>query len=138
MSDPIVPFLGDWILDVDESDFEQGDPPQGGSCGISADGMRIVFKMVTIDSKGERIEAELKGVPDGRPKKMEESGLIDAMVLFVRDDGALVSEARRGGAALMTAVRKLSDDAATMTITQTVHLPDDTSVVDTTIYRRAQ
>ncbi|WP_321343871.1 hypothetical protein [Breoghania sp.] len=137
MSDPIEPFLGDWILDIDESDYEQGEPPQSGSCGISTDGMRLVFTMVTVDSKGERIEAELKGVPDGRPKKMEESGLIDAMVLFARPDGALVSEARRGGAALMTAVRKLSDDASTMTITQTVYLPDETSVVDTTVYRRA-
>ncbi|PTW63296.1 hypothetical protein C8N35_1011347 [Breoghania corrubedonensis] len=138
MSDPIEPFLGTWILDVEASDFEQSAPPQAGSCRIDTEGQRLVFHMLALDAKGETTEAELKGVPDGKPVKLEESGLVDAMVLYFRPDGALVSEARRGGAALMTAARKISDDGRTMTITQTVHLPDDTSPIDTAVYRRAQ
>lgn len=137
MSDPIAPFLGTWVLDVDASDFEQGDPPQAGSCKIEAEDAHLVFHLLGLDAKGETTEAEFRAAPDGRPKKLDESGLVDAMVLYLRPDGALVSEARRGGAALMSAVRKISEDEQTMTITQTVHLPDETSVVDTTVYRRA-
>lgn len=138
MTDPIEPFLGTWILDVEASAYEQSAPLKAASMRIETEGPRLVFHMLTLDGEGETVETEFKGIPNGRPTKLDESGLVDAMVLFVTPEGALVSEARRGGAALMSAVRTLSQDQRTMTITQTVHLPDETSPVDTTVYRRAQ
>lgn len=138
MKDPIAPFLGTWILDVDGSSFEQGTPPRAGSCSIEADGLKITFHMLQLDAEGETGEASFSGVPDGRPVSLGESGLADTLVLYLTPDGELVSEARRGGAALMSAARAVSQDGATMTIRQTVHLPDGTSATDTAVYRRAQ
>lgn len=138
MSDPIAPFLGSWILDTDACDYEQGEPAQSGSYKIEADDLGLTFHMRWIDAEGQEEAVSFTGQPGTRETALKKSGLADALVLYLETEGGLVSEARRGGTVIMRAVRRLSDNATTLTIEQTVHLPDDSTLTNTMVYRRAQ
>lgn len=138
MADPIAPFLGSWILDTDASDYEQGDPAQSGSYRIEADDLGLTFHMRWIDSDDEEQAVSFTGQPGTKEIALGKSGLADALVLYLEKEGGLISEARRQGTVIMRAVRRLSDNGATLTIEQTVHLPDDTTLTNTMVYRRAQ
>lgn len=138
MADPIAPFLGSWILDVEACDYEQGEPAQGGSYAIEADDLGLTFHMRWIDATGEEHAVSFTGQPGTQETALKQSGLADALLLYLEKEGGLVSEARRDGTVLMRAVRRLSDNNATMTIEQTVHLPDGSTSTNTMVYRRAQ
>ncbi|AXS42248.1 hypothetical protein [Breoghania sp. L-A4] len=138
MSDPIAPFLGAWILDIEASDFEQGEPPLSGSYRIEAADFGLTFHMRWIDANGKEEAVSFTGMPGTRDERLKQSGLADALALYLETGGGLVSEARREGKVIMRAVRRLADNGATLIIEQTVHLPDDTSTTNTMVYRRAQ
>lgn len=138
MTDRIKPFLGTWLLDVDESEFDQGALPRAGSCRIEERFGLISFKVAMTEATGETVKAEFTGVPDGRETPLIESGLADRLVLYFADDRTLVSEARRQGATLMTARRTLSEDGQILTIEQTVQVPGQGPVSNSAVYRRAQ
>ncbi|WP_299818830.1 hypothetical protein [uncultured Roseibium sp.] len=136
--DKLAPFLGTWILDAEESDFEQGDPPKSATLKIDDNFGMAVFTMNQVDADGEITNDTFEAMPDGPEVKLGKSGLVDAMRLVFQGDRKLVSEARRGGLTLMKAERELSDDGGTLTITQTVHLVDVASFTNITVYRKAQ
>lgn len=136
--DKIAPFLGTWILDADESEFEQGDPPKSATLKIEDNFGMAIFTMNQVSSDGEITNDSFEAVPDGPEVKLGKSGLVDAMRLVFTGPRNLVSEARRGGLTIMKADRELSDDGRTLTVTQTVHLVDVASFTNTSVYRRAQ
>ncbi|POF30478.1 hypothetical protein [Roseibium marinum] len=136
--DKLAPFLGTWILDAEESDFEQGDPPKSATLKIDDNFGMAVFTMNQVDADGEITNDTFEAMPDGPEVKLGKSGLVDAMRLVFQGDRKLVSEARRGGLTLMKAERELSNDGGTLTITQTVHLVDVASFTNITVYRKAQ
>ncbi|PVB61509.1 hypothetical protein [Labrenzia sp. 011] len=136
--DKLAPFLGTWILDTEESDFEQGDPPKSATLRIEDNFGMAVFSMNQVSADGEVINDTFEALPDGPEVKLGKSGLVDAMRLVFQGDRKLVSEARRGGLTLMKAERELSEDGNTLTITQTVHLVDVASFTNITVYRKAQ
>lgn len=138
MSDKIAPFLGTWILDVDASDFEQGEPPQSATMKIEDEFGMVGIAMNEVTAEGETVSNDFSALPDGPEIKLKESGLVDAMRLVFNGDRKLVSEARRGGLTLMKAERELSEDGQTLTVTQTVHLVDVASFTNTSVYRRSQ
>lgn len=138
MEDKIAPFLGTWILDTEESEFEQGDLPKTATLKIEDNFGMVIFTMNQVAADGEVTNDSFEAVPDGPEVKLGKSGLVDAMRLVFQTDRNLVSEARRGGLTLMKAERELSDDGQTLTITQTVHLVDVASFSNISIYRRAQ
>ncbi|MEM5583710.1 MULTISPECIES: hypothetical protein [unclassified Roseibium] len=136
--DKLAPFLGTWILDSEESDFEQGDPPKSATLKIDDNFGMAVFTMNQVDADGEITNDTFEAMPDGPEVKLGKSGLVDAMRLVFQGDDKLVSEARRGGLTLMKAERELSDDGRTLTVTQTVHLVDVASFTNISVYRKAQ
>ncbi|MTI42904.1 hypothetical protein JM93_04285 [Roseibium hamelinense] len=138
MEDKIGPFLGNWILDPDESEFEQGDPPKSATLKIEDNFGMAVFTMNQVGADGEVTNDRFEAVPDGPEVKLGKSGLVDAMRLVFQGDRNLVSEARRGGLTIMKADRELSEDGSTLTVTQTVHLVDVASFENVSVYRRAQ
>ncbi|WP_299478883.1 hypothetical protein [uncultured Roseibium sp.] len=138
IDDKITPFLGTWILDADESEFEQGDPPQSATLRIEDNFGMVSFSMSQISAEGEDSSDTFEAVPDGPEVKLGKSGLVDAMRLVFKGDRNLVSEARRGGLTIMKAERELSEDGRTLTVTQTVHLVDVASFTNTSVYRKAQ
>lgn len=138
MSDKLTPFLGTWILDTSESQFEQGDPPKSATLKIDDNFGMAVFTMSQVGADGEVTNDSFEALPDGPEVKLGKSGLVDAMRLVFEGDRTLVSEARRGGLTIMKAQRELSEDGTTLTVTQVVHLVDVASFTNTSVYRRAQ
>lgn len=138
MQDKIKPFLGIWLLDLEESEFDQSALPRSGSCRIEEEFGLVRIHMSVVDASGEILNATLSGIPDGPATPMGESGLIDAMTLYFEDERTLTSQASRGGVALMTARRTLSADSRTLEIEQSVNVPGEGEVSNTAIYRRAQ
>ncbi|TYC49737.1 hypothetical protein FMN50_23795 [Rhodobacterales bacterium] len=138
IEDKIAPFLGTWILDTEESDFEQGSPPKSATLKIEDNFGMAVFTMNQVDVEGVVTNDTFEAVPDGPEVKLGKSGLVDAMRLVFQSDRNLVSEARRGGLTIMKAERELSEDGRTLTVTQTVHLVDVASFKNISVYRRAQ
>lgn len=136
--DKIAPFLGTWILDADESEFEQGDPPQSATLKIEDTFGMVSFTMNQIAADGSETSDSFEAVPDGPEVKLGKSGLVDAMRLVFQGSRNLISEARRGGLTIMKADRELSEDGRTLTVTQTVHLVDVASFTNTSVYRKAQ
>ncbi len=136
--DRLSPFLGTWILDTEESDFEQGEPPKSATLKIEDNFGMAVFTMNQVTADGEVTNDTFEAMPDGPEVKLGKSGLVDAMRLVFKGDRNLISEARRGGLTLMKADRELSEDGRTLTITQTVHLVDVASYRNISVYRRAQ
>jgi len=137
IEDRLAPFVGTWILDTEESDFEQGDPPKSATLKIEDHFGMARFTMNQVAADGEVTNDSFEAMPDGPETKLGKSGLVDAMRL-VFDGDKLVSEARRGGLTIMKAVRDLSDDGRTLTVTQTVHLVDVASFTNVSVYRKAQ
>ena len=138
MSDLLGPFLGTWILDTEESHFEQGEMPKNATMKIEDNFGMARFSMNQISPDGEITNDDFEALPDGPEVKLGKSGLVDAMRLVFDGDRNLVSEARRGPLTIMKAERELSDDGATLTVTQTVHLVDVASFKNVSVYRKAQ
>ncbi len=136
--DKLGPFLGNWILDADESEFEQGEPPKSATMKIDDNFGMAVFTMNQVAADGEVTNDTFEAMPDGPEVKLGKSGLVDAMRLTFASPRNLVSEARRGGLTIMKADRELSEDSRTLTVTQTVHLVDVASFTNISVYRRAQ
>jgi hypothetical protein len=132
------PFLGTWILDVEESDFEQGDPPRSATLRIEDDFGVLTFTMNTVSANGEVTNDSFTAMPDGPPIRLGKSGLADSMRLGFATERNLVSEAQRDGVTLMKAERELSEDGRTLTVTQTVLLPGAVTSRNISVYRRSQ
>ncbi|MTH97863.1 hypothetical protein [Roseibium sp. RKSG952] len=137
IEDKLGPFLGTWILDPEESDFEQGDPPKSATLRIEDNFGMAIFTMNQVAADGEVTNDSFEALPDGPEVKLGKSGLVDAMRLVFQNDRKLVSEARRGGLTIMKAERELSEDGTTLTVTQTVHLVDVASFKNISVYKRA-
>ncbi|MHC5655572.1 hypothetical protein [Stappia sp.] len=134
----ISPFLGTWILDLDESEFDQSDLPRAATCRIEEEFGLVTIRTSIVSVEGETIEGELSGVPGGPGQRLSESGLADRLTLFFEDEMTLTSQASRKGIVLMSARRTLSEDGGTLEIEQTVSVPGQGDVVNTGVYRRAQ
>jgi hypothetical protein len=137
-TDQIAPFLGKWILDLDESEFDQSDLPRAATCTIEEEFGLVTIRMSIISAGGEEIAGEITGVPGKAGQRLSESGLADRLLLFFEDERTLTSEAKRGELTLMSARRRLSEDGHSMEVEQTVAVPGQGPVVNTGMYRRAQ
>jgi len=137
IEDKIAPFLGTWILDTDESEFEQGEPPKSATLKIEDHFGMARFTMNQVSETGEVTNDSFEAIPDGPEVKLGKSGLVDAMRLVFEGDRKLVSEARRGPLTIMKAERELSNDGTELVVTQTVHLVDVASYTNVSVYRRS-
>jgi len=133
----VDPYLGRWILDLDESEFDQGEAPAGGTYEITREGDILSFRVGWTDAEG-RVEAvSFAGRADGRSMPLRQSGLADGFRHFLDDEGALVTEASKDGVVLMTARRSLIEGQSMMMIEQTVNVPGTGPVSNSAVYRRA-
>ncbi len=139
MSEPIYErFLGKWILDVASCIYEQGDPPKSGTYEITKHGEKISFRMQWVDAENEAYDMTFSGVPDGEPTPFAGGDLADALSITAVSKDRLNTSAYMKGVELMIATRTLSEDGASMRITQTVRLPDGTEPTNTSTYHRMQ
>lgn len=138
MTDPLKPFLGTWIFDRDESEFDQGELPQSATLKIEDNFGTLKFTMTSVAADGTSQADSFVALPNGAETKLGKSGLADAMRHGLRGDSNFVSEALRGGVPIMIADREISPDGRTLVVTQTVHVTDTDSFVNTSVYRKAQ
>ncbi|NBN65893.1 hypothetical protein GWI72_19205 [Microvirga tunisiensis] len=138
MTDPLKRFFGTWIFDRDESEFDQGELPQSATLTIEDAFGTLKFTMTSVAADGSSQTDSFVALPNGGETRLGKSGLADAMRHGLRGDNNLVSEALRGGVPIMVADRELSPDGRTLTVTQTVHVTETESFVNTAIYHKAQ
>ncbi|WP_208976282.1 hypothetical protein [Polycladidibacter stylochi] len=136
MDQRLEPFLGTWILDPDQSQYEQGAAPLGGSLRIVAKDEEIGFFMKTVEADGETLEANFSAIADGVDRPMPQNPFADTMSLTLEPGQVLTSEAKRGGLTIMTARRALNESGTELTISQTVHLLDAGSFTNEAVYLR--
>lgn len=79
IEDKIVLFLGIWIFDVDESEFEQGDLLKSVILKIEDNFGMVIFIMNQVSGDGEIINDSFEVVFDGLEVKFGKSGLVDVM-----------------------------------------------------------
>ncbi|OKL43908.1 hypothetical protein [Pseudovibrio exalbescens] len=137
MDDRLKPFLGTWILDPDQSNYEQGAVPLGGSLTIAEKEGEIGFFMKTVEADGETYEANFSGIADGEDRPMPENPFADTLALTFESDRVLTSEAKRGGLTIMSARRELNSAEDRLTVYQTVHVLDSGSFTNEAVYVRA-
>ena len=130
-------FIGTWILIPESCDYEQGEPPQGGSYRIeaAADG-RLEFFIHWVDAEGEAHSATFGGVPDGRHAPYPGGDLADALSIDAVSPRELTSRAFYRGKERMVAQRQLDEHGLAMRVTQLVRLPDGQSLANVAIYRK--
>jgi hypothetical protein len=137
MTDPLKRFFGTWIFDRDESEFDHGELPQSATLTIEDFFGTLKFTMTSVAADGTSQTDSFTALPNGAETKLGKSGLADAMRHGLRGDSNLVSEALRGGAVIMTADREISPDGRTLTVTQTVHITETESFINSSVYRKA-
>lgn len=131
-----VGFLGDWELDVEASDFGQGEAPITGGYRISESKEGLLFVIEWTDQANEAHTFSFTGIPDGEPHPFDGQDLVDAMVVEAPTAQELTSRGFFKGRELMVAARFLMEEGAVMEITQTVLLPDGSKPSNVARYRR--
>ncbi len=129
-------FLGSWVLIPESCDYEQSAPPRSGTDHISEteDGLR--FDMSWVDAFGEEQSASFSGIPDGQARPFDGGELADALSITAVSERDLRSAASIKGTELMVAQRQLDDSGQAMRVTQLVRLPDGTTPLNVSIYRK--
>ncbi|WP_310618587.1 hypothetical protein [Flexibacterium corallicola] len=137
MDERLIPFLGMWILDPDQSHYEQGEVPLGGSLKIAEKDGEVGFFMKTVEGAGDTLEANFSGIPDGIDRPMPPNSFADTLSLVFDDSHTLTSEAKKNGLVIMSAKRQIDDTGQHLVVEQTVHLLDVGSFTNEAVYVRA-
>ena len=133
---PTDPFLGEWRLDPSASDFEQGPAPRAGAQAIAMRGEDLVIELAWDDADGASHSETLVTRPDGRAEAFAGGDLADALTTRIVARGVLETTASYRGRERMSVIRTLSVDASSMTVVQTVALPDQTRPTNRAVSRR--
>lgn len=117
------PFVGTWKLDPEQSRYQFGSPPQSGTYRIEADGNSYLITMDWIDAQGKSLHQSYIAIPDGVQHPYENTNVADFVSMTRLDELTLDSATYKGGERIAYAVRSLSADKQTMTITQSGTTP---------------
>ncbi|MCK0070985.1 MULTISPECIES: hypothetical protein [Kordiimonas] len=116
-------FLGEWILDPDSCEYEQGEPPVTGYYAIHQNGEELEFKMAWVDTEGEQHAHSFRCKPDGHQYKFAGGDLADAISVTATSENTLDSSAFYRDQERMMAYRTLVNGGTEMEVVQKVNLP---------------
>lgn len=118
MSDDI--FIGVWVLDPEQCIYQLGEPPQAGFYEIQAhgDGYRFIIDWLSAD--GDEQHTEFEGIPDGVEYPYGDPDIADATSFNRVDALTLASRAIKDGEVINHAIRMISKDGRTMTVSQAI------------------
>lgn len=119
-------FAGDWRLRPDRSRYEDGPPPARASYHIEARGEDVRFAAEWLDRHGQEQRM-------GYTLRFDAGGDV---TLTLVDERTLDTAVKRGGEVVAHARRVLSEDGATLTITQSSTSPDGKTVANVAVYER--
>lgn len=129
-------FIGVWILDSDQSDYQVGEPPKTGKYTIEAEGSSYNVTMAWTTQHDDVMSASYVSVPDGKKHAYEDSDAVDFVRMTRVDEKTLDSESFKNENRIAWARRVLSDDNNIMTITQSGYLPDGSKFNNVSVYKR--
>ncbi|GAA6211476.1 hypothetical protein NBRC116602_12170 [Hyphomicrobiales bacterium 4NK60-0047b] len=138
MSKPYYLFLGEWVLDVQLCDFEQGEVPLAAAYHIHDEGQDLIFDMSWTNQTNETHQMTLRGEPDGELAPFNGGDLVDALSITAVSSHELNSAAAMNGVVLMSVIRRLSPDAQQMAVLQEVKLPTGEISTNKSVYIRKQ
>ncbi|MEL6306947.1 MAG: hypothetical protein AAFR81_03575 [Chloroflexota bacterium] len=129
-------FVGTWILDASQSDYQAGEPPKTAIYTIEADNDVYNITMQWANQEDESLSASYQAHPDGKRYSYEDSDSVDFVVMTRVDDKTLVSESIKDDKTIVWAQRKLSADDNTMQVIQRIFAPDGTQLDNISVYNR--
>lgn len=129
-------FLGFWVMDTTQNEYEVGTPPQFGSYLIEDEGDAYKFTMAWTASDGQSFQMEYRTIPDGQEHPFENPAQVDALRTTRVDERTLDSESIKNGVVIAHGRRVLSEDGQTMFITQSGNRPDGTRFENRSVYYR--
>lgn len=116
-------FIGTWKLDSEQSKYQFGTPPQSGTYRIDADDSGYLITMDWIDAQGKSFHQSYTATPDGQQHPYENPSVAEFVSMTRIDDLTLDSATYKNGERIAYALRVLSADKQTMTITQSGTTP---------------
>ena len=132
----IAPFLGAWRLRADASRYELGQPPREAVYQIERDGEWLLFAARWIGADGRRLEMSFAGLPDGEPHDYDDPAVADTITTRLVDARTLETVAVKDGRDVAVGRRTLSEDGATMTVTQSGTTPEGKPFANVSVYDR--
>lgn len=136
LTSAVAPFLGAWRLRAGASRYELGPPPREAVYQIERDGEWLLFAARWIGADGRRLEMSFAGVPDGEPHAYEDPAVADTITTRLVDARTLETVAAKDGRDVAVGRRVLSDDGATMTVTQSGTTPEGKPFANVSVYDR--
>ena len=129
-------FLGTWELIADQSRYEFGQPPAGGTYTITANETGYSFTIHWTTADGQQLSAAYDAIPDGQQYPYENTAVADAVSMTRVNEQQLDSASFKSNRQIAHAARILSADGQTMTITQSGQTPDGTPFSNISVYQR--
>lgn len=123
------PILGTWELNVSKSTFSPGPGPRSETRVMVQDGAVIRATSKGVDASGNPTGSQWTVTYDGTEQKIVGDPDADSQIVKRLDQFRTETTIKRGGKVVQTAVRELSKDGKTMTLTfkgvnakgQTIH-----------------
>lgn len=132
----LEPFLGIWVLDPQECVYEHGDPPDKAVYEITADGRALIFA-VEYEIGGMELEFRYRTLPNGIEQPYEDpNGIVDSITSTFTGAQEIETISRSGGDVLALAVRAISEDGLTMTVTQKGTAEGGRRFVNVSVYNK--
>jgi hypothetical protein len=134
VSSALDAFCCTWRLRPGESRYEHGEPPREAVYRIERDGEWLLFAARWTDAFGRRLEMSFAGVPDGKPHPYEDPEVADTLTTELVNARTLETRIEKDGRAAAVGRRVLSEDGATLTVTQSGTRPDGTPFANVSVY----
>jgi len=117
--DPIDPFLGTWKLNLAQSRYNPGPPPQSQTYTFEPSGTDgVKFTAAGVDARGNPIHIEYTGSFDGKEFPVRGNRNSNRVVLQRVDLYTVEGENRQGGKVIRRFRRAVTQDGQTMTVTE--------------------
>jgi hypothetical protein len=130
------PFVGTWELQVEQSEYEVGEPPASGLYRIQPQGEGYLVTMRWETADGQQREMSYTSIADGKDYAYENPEVAEFVSMTRVAERRLVSATKKGGQMIAHACRELAEDEQTMRVTQSGVRPDGTWFDNVSIYKR--
>ena len=129
-------FLGIWVMQADQNNYQFGNPPQKGSYIIESEGDGYLVTMHWTTSEGKDMTMDYTAIPDGKDYPTDPTTGVDSMSMTRMSDNVLDSAAMKNGIMVAYGTRILSEDKNTMTVKQSGKTSDGQEFINTSVYVR--
>jgi hypothetical protein len=113
----LAAFVGTWKLDARQAVYQDGDPPRSSTQRIDVRDGRVIFHIESLLADGWDVSYVLSRIPDGVERRHADPEIADTLVTRV-EGRTLETISRRGDLITRHTIRALSEDGATLTVTQ--------------------